>query len=337
MSYILCAVMAPLLPHRLAAVSGGTASGGVAALWMVARFATLLAMWRTGFWHGRWGTLALAVGALRAGLAAVMLAPSLGVLAAGLVVFGVGMGLTYYAALYYSLAVGHAAVDAGGTFEALIGFGYFGGPLLGLTARAVVAPAHAATATVALAWLVVAGCSAGALGRYLAARRARARLREASAAEKQSQRLRARPRASAARSSAAMSRMPSWLDPIVSGASVRSRKRARSPSSTSANRIAGSVTPPRAAGAGSGCPASRTGAAAVSSSRSAGAGAALVDQPVGRACGESPGRAAARPRRPRRARGLGEVARRDEHEVVAQKTGEAIEVLAAVLAHDEAG
>ena len=175
MSYILCAVMAPLLPHRLAAVSGGTASGGVAALWMVARFATLLAMWRTGFWHGRWGTLALAAGALALGLAAVMLAPSLAVLAAGLVLFGVGMGLTYYAALYYSLAVGHAAVDAGGTFEALIGFGYFGGPLLGLTARAVVAPAHAATATVALAWLVVAGCSAGALRPLPAPRAARAR------------------------------------------------------------------------------------------------------------------------------------------------------------------
>jgi hypothetical protein len=94
-------------------------------------------------------------------------------LAAGLLVFGVGMGLTYCAAIYYSLSVGHAAVDAGGTFEALIGFGYFAGPLVGLGARAVAAPAHATGATVALAWLVVAGCSTGALGRYLAARRAR--------------------------------------------------------------------------------------------------------------------------------------------------------------------
>jgi hypothetical protein len=173
MSYILCAAMSPLLPHRLAAVSGGTAGGGVAALWMVARFATLLTMWRTGFWHGRWGTLALGAGALAAGLATVMLAASLPALAVGLVVFGVGMGLTYYAALYYSLSVGHAAVDAGGTFEALIGFGYFAGPLLGLGARAAVSPDHAASATVMLAWLVAAGCSAGAVGRYLAARRAR--------------------------------------------------------------------------------------------------------------------------------------------------------------------
>jgi hypothetical protein len=173
MSYVLCAVMSPLLPHRIAAVGVGRGAGFVAGLWMVARFATLLTMWRTGFWHGRWETLALGVVALAAGLATILLAPSLPVLAAGLLVFGVGMGLTYCAAIYYSLSVGHAAVDAGGTFEALIGFGYFAGPLVGLGARAVAAPAHATGATVALAWLVVAGCSTGALGRYLAARRAR--------------------------------------------------------------------------------------------------------------------------------------------------------------------
>jgi len=84
------------------------------------------------------------------------------------------MGLTYYAAIYYSLAVGHAAVDAGGTFEALIGFGYFAGPLLGLSAQAVATPAHATSVTVALAWLVAAAGSAGALRPYFAARRARA-------------------------------------------------------------------------------------------------------------------------------------------------------------------
>jgi len=174
MSYILYAVIAPLLPHRLAAVGvvGGQA-GFIAGLWMVARFATLLAMWRTGFWHGRWETLALGAGALAIGLAMILLAPSLAVMEVGLVLFGAGMGLTYCASIYYSLSVGHAAVDAGGAFEALIGFGYFAGPVIGLAARAVAAPAHATGATVALAWLVAAGCSTGALRRYLAARRAR--------------------------------------------------------------------------------------------------------------------------------------------------------------------
>jgi hypothetical protein len=116
----------------------------------------------------------LAAAALAVGLATVMLAPSVVILAVGLIIFGVGMGLTYYAALYYSLAVGHAAVEAGGTFEALIGFGYFAGPLLGLGGSALASPEHAAFATVTLTWLVAGGCSLGALGRYRAARRARA-------------------------------------------------------------------------------------------------------------------------------------------------------------------
>ena len=80
----------------------------------------------------------------------------------GLVLFGAGTGLTYYAALYYSLAVGHAAVDAGGNFEALIGLGYCAGPVLGLAGQGVGplvqpwlggdAAAAARAATVALTW-----------------------------------------------------------------------------------------------------------------------------------------------------------------------------------------
>jgi len=175
MSYVLCSSLAPILPHRLAEVGGGGAgSGAIAALWMVARFVTLFVMWRTGFWHGRWGTLAAAAVALAGGLALVLLGQTLAALAAGLLVFGIGMGLSYYAALYYSLAVGHAAVDAGGTFEALIGVGYLGGPLLGLAAWAAATPGHAARAMVALCWLVVAGACGGALRPYLAARRKRA-------------------------------------------------------------------------------------------------------------------------------------------------------------------
>ena len=130
--------------------------------------------------------------------------------------------------------------------------------------------------------------------------------------------------------------MPSRLDPIVSGASVRSRKRARSPSSTSANRIAGQRDAGRAQ-----LPqdqdALRFGQAPAPVVVEIGRRRpAFVDQPVGRRAAKiqvqqqpvRAGRGGAR---------LGEVARRDEHEVVAQETGEAIEVLAAVLAHDEAG
>jgi hypothetical protein len=184
LSYLMSSTLAPVLPHRLAAVTAGAGAGVapsvVAAVWMVARFLTLFLMWRIGFWHGRWGTLAAAIAALAGGLATVLLAPSLAAVVVGLVLFGTGMGLTYYTALYYSLAVGHAAVDAGGNFEALIGAGYCVGPVLGLLGQAAAGAGLAGTAgsaTVAGTWLAAAGVGLLALGPYRAARRGRAHAR----------------------------------------------------------------------------------------------------------------------------------------------------------------
>ncbi len=136
-SYVVAAVLDPLLPHRLAALGAGRAAGPLAALWMAARFMVLLIMWRSSFWHGRWGALWAGGASLLSGLVLVLLAPALPLLLGGLLLFGTGMGLVYYAALYYSMAVGHAAVDAGGGFEALIGVGYCVGPLLGLAVQAL--------------------------------------------------------------------------------------------------------------------------------------------------------------------------------------------------------
>jgi hypothetical protein len=163
-----------VLPHRLAAV--GLAAGNdsaIAALWMIARFATLAIMWRVGSWHGRWGTLVLAGAALAGGTTLVLLGGGLPLLVIGLLAFGAGMGLTYYAALYYALAVGQAAVDAGGSFEALIGVGYCAGPLLGLGGHLLASKARADLATVALAVPVVLLAGAAALRPYREARRAR--------------------------------------------------------------------------------------------------------------------------------------------------------------------
>jgi hypothetical protein len=173
LSYVMSATMSPVLPHRMAAVGITAAPSVVAALWMLARFATLFTLWRTGFWHGRWSTLAVAGAALAGGMALVLTAASPPTLVAGLVVFGTGMGITYYAALYYSMAVGHAAVEAGGNFEALIGLGYVIGPLLGIGAALLADPVRAGSVTVALTWLVVAVGSRGVIRPYLRARRAR--------------------------------------------------------------------------------------------------------------------------------------------------------------------
>jgi hypothetical protein len=176
LSYVIASTLAPVLPHRLAAVGVAWSSPSVvAALWMGARFLTLLLMWRTGFWHGRWGTLASGCAALAAGMALVLMAGRPAPLIAGLLLFGAGMGLTYYAALYYTMAVGHAAVEASGNFEALIGIGYCVGPVVGMLGQGLGA-ASAGTATVTLTWIVAALASRGALLPYLRARRARRRV-----------------------------------------------------------------------------------------------------------------------------------------------------------------
>jgi len=175
LSYVMSSTLAPVLPHRLAAVGAGSIpSSVVASTWMIARFLTLGLMWRIGFWHGRWGTLVAATGALVGGVVMVLLGSRLETVVAGLALFGSGMGLIYYAALYYSMATGHAAVDAGGAFEALIGVGYCLGPLLGLAGHAA-APARAPSATMIFTAIVTALVATAAARPYLAARGQRAR------------------------------------------------------------------------------------------------------------------------------------------------------------------
>ncbi|HWP09134.1 MAG TPA: MFS transporter [Polyangiaceae bacterium] len=177
-SYLFVATLAPVLPHRLATLGAPIDDSVMAATWMLARFGTLVIMARVPFWHGRWGALVAAGGALLAGVALALLSSSLGGMVLGLVLLGAGMGLTYYASLYYSLAVGHAAVDAGGGFEALIGVGYMLGPVLGLAGRAVpelAVPGAAVegSGTVLLAWVAGAVGAIAAGREYLRARRLR--------------------------------------------------------------------------------------------------------------------------------------------------------------------
>jgi hypothetical protein len=176
LSYLMSSTLAPVLPHRFAGLGTSVVPASVlAATWMVARWATLGAMARLSFWHGRWSALFAAGLSLTGGLVIVLLATSTVGVVLGLALFGVGMGLTYCATLYYSLTVGHGAVDAGGGFEALVGLGYVMGPLVGLAGQAVAAGARASFVTV----LLTVGCAmlGGALAfrPYSAARRARLR------------------------------------------------------------------------------------------------------------------------------------------------------------------
>ncbi|MCK4872069.1 MAG: hypothetical protein KAS72_05025 [Phycisphaerales bacterium] len=98
----------------------------------VARLITFAVMRRRHGWHGRWRTVVWSMGLLFCSVALILLIHVWWVMAVALALFGMSMGMIYYAALYYGLTVGRGEVEAGGTHEALIGGGFFVGPAIAL-------------------------------------------------------------------------------------------------------------------------------------------------------------------------------------------------------------
>jgi len=181
MSYVLCAGLSPLLPFVLGSMNVSVASETpTAATWTIARVFAIAIMWRVTFWHGRWGTLVLGGVSMAIGFAFVVSAAELWMIFVGLSIFGAGMGIVYYAAIYYALAVGKAEVDAGGVHEALIGGGYLLGPLLSLGSMhgAEVARNSGISITdgsviITVMWATLAGGAVLVVRAYLRARKAR--------------------------------------------------------------------------------------------------------------------------------------------------------------------
>ena len=171
LSYVLNAAMNPILPYRFEDLGIDVSwETPAAATWLVVRVIVFVVMWRLGFWRGRWGTLLFGALAMTGGFAVVVTAPSIGAVLFGLACLGAGLGVVYYAALYYAMAVGHAQVDAGGTHEGLIGAGYAVGPLAGLAGAAV----GGYVGIVGFVWGLVGLAGIPAITPYLAARRKRA-------------------------------------------------------------------------------------------------------------------------------------------------------------------
>jgi MFS family permease len=137
-SYIVLSALTPLLPiveDKLGIdVHWKTP---LASAWLTSRVLLFIVFERWHGWHGRWWTPWTGMGLMVVGFSACMLAPMAGglglaTLTGGLIIVGIGIAITYYGALYYAMAVGHAEVEAGGKHEAVIGLGYTLGPLLGL-------------------------------------------------------------------------------------------------------------------------------------------------------------------------------------------------------------
>jgi hypothetical protein len=176
LSYVLNAGMLPLLPYLMSRLSVAPEwQTPLAATWGITRLATMLLLWKGHFWHGRWGALLTGALSQAFGFGLVVMASTVPMMLTGLVLVGIGMAVQYYTALYYAMTVGRAAVDASGTFEALIGSGYTIGPLLALLgglfsehfARTRLGPDGG---VIVLVWLFALSLGATACHGYLRAR-----------------------------------------------------------------------------------------------------------------------------------------------------------------------
>lgn len=177
MSYVLLYMLGPILPgifERLDVAAAVAPTLG--STWIIARVGVFALMyWRPG-WHGRWGILGFGAFMLISGTLVVLLEMNVWSAVLGLGVLGVGQGMIYYAALYYGMAVEHAAVDSGGRHEAVIGLGYLLGPTLGLLGGALPIGSPTVTAGVILMTSAVSIVGSSlAMRFYVDARRRRGR------------------------------------------------------------------------------------------------------------------------------------------------------------------
>ncbi len=137
-SYSMMWVLAALMPRILGGLGFSVAAAtALAAVLDMSRGATFGVLHRGSWWHHRRRPLVLVVFGLPLGFFAVLFGRHLAVVLAGEVVFGISMGITYYAALYYAMIVKDASVEAGGGHEGLIGTGFAVGPAAGLVGRAL--------------------------------------------------------------------------------------------------------------------------------------------------------------------------------------------------------
>ncbi len=131
-AYIAMNTILPLLPDVAARLRlSTTLAGFLGSVWLFARMGAFIGLWQWTGWHYRFRWLVSAYGLMVLCFAALLLVPSLPVIIAAEVVFGLCVGLIYYSSLFYSMDVGDTKGEHGGFHEALIGLGIFAGPAVG--------------------------------------------------------------------------------------------------------------------------------------------------------------------------------------------------------------
>lgn len=136
-----------------------TASGLFCSLWLFARMASFVVLWRWTAWHYRFRWLVAAFVTLIVSFATLLLSHELWLLVLAQLGFGGAVGLLYYSSLFYAMDVGgESRGDHGGLHEAFIGVGIFAGTAVGAGALEFF-PQSANAGTFAVGGLLV-----GALG-----------------------------------------------------------------------------------------------------------------------------------------------------------------------------
>ncbi len=136
LAFMLLAALNPLLPgifQRMGFTVGVATALASVGLW--SRFIAFVVMGRWAGWHGKAWPLTAALLLSPIGFLLAVAEHDLASVLIGLVIFGVTMGVAYYAALYYAMIVKNASVDAGGHHEAIIGCGFLLGPVAALAGR----------------------------------------------------------------------------------------------------------------------------------------------------------------------------------------------------------
>jgi MFS family permease len=131
-------------------------AGYVCSIWMFVRTAAFVLFWLWPGWHYRFRWLLNAYLGMIASFIAILLAPSVPILVAVQVGFGLCIGLIYYSSLFYSMDVGETKGEHGGLHEAAIGVGSCTGPAIGAAAL-YLSPANPGYSTFAVGILLTFG------------------------------------------------------------------------------------------------------------------------------------------------------------------------------------
>ena len=160
LAYVAINTIIPLIPSISGKMGLTTGIAGmVCSVWMFARLATFLVLWRWTVWHYRFRWLIGAFAVLVTCFTMLVNAGSVINLIIAQIGFGASVGLIYYSSLYYSMNASEKKGTHGGFHEAMIGTGLLAGPACGASAYLLL-PSETNGGVLSVSGLLIIGFSA---------------------------------------------------------------------------------------------------------------------------------------------------------------------------------